>query len=47
LSNTIITPHQGYVVEENYRSFFDSAVTNILSWLDGEVINEIKHASKG
>lgn len=47
LANTIITPHQGYVVEENYRSFFDSAVTNILSWLDGEVINEIKHASKG
>ena len=41
LSNTVITPHQGYVTEENYRVFFEAAVENIAAWLDGEVINAL------
>jgi phosphoglycerate dehydrogenase-like enzyme len=41
LPNTVITPHQGYVVEENYRAFFRGAVLNLRAWLDGRPINEI------
>ena len=39
LSNTVTTPHQGYVTKENYETFFATAVENIRAWLDGEPIN--------
>lgn len=36
LSNTVITPHLGYVTEETYRIFFQDAVEDIRSWLSGQ-----------
>jgi D-3-phosphoglycerate dehydrogenase len=39
LPNTVVTPHQGYVTLENYRQFYESAVDNIKSWLEGKPIN--------
>ena len=41
LSNTVITPHLGYVTVENYGNWFTGTVENIRSWLDGKVINEM------
>jgi len=41
LPNTVITPHQGYVIEENYVNFFRGAVSNVRSWLDGRIVNAL------
>jgi phosphoglycerate dehydrogenase-like enzyme len=41
LPNTVVTPHQGYVTVENYRSSFAGAVANIRAWLDGRVVNSL------
>ena len=34
--NVILTPHIGYVTDENYRSSFPQYVENILGFLDGK-----------
>lgn len=39
--NTVITPHLGFVTVENYRVFFQAAVENIRSWLDGRPVNTL------
>lgn len=39
LPNTVLTPHQGYVTKENFRIFYETAIENILSWLDGAPAN--------
>lgn len=41
LPNAILVPHQGYVVAENYRIFYQGAVDNIRAWLDGKAVNEL------
>jgi phosphoglycerate dehydrogenase-like enzyme len=41
LSNTVVTPHQGYVTVENYRSSFAGAVANVRAWLDGRIVNSL------
>ena len=33
--NTLLTPHLGYVMAENYQVSFSEAVENIEAWLDG------------
>ncbi len=33
--NTVITPHLGYVTDDNYRLYFDHAVEDIGAYLDG------------
>lgn len=38
LENTVITPHLGYVTEENYRLLYGQAVENIRAFLDGSVV---------
>ena len=35
LENTVITPHLGYVTDDNYRVYFDHAVDDIGAYLDG------------
>ena len=35
LENTVITPHLGYVTDDNYRVYFDHAVEDIGAYLDG------------
>ena len=34
--NVIMTPHIGYVTDENYRSSYPQIVENIASFLDGK-----------
>jgi phosphoglycerate dehydrogenase-like enzyme len=42
LPNTVLTPHLGYVTEENYRGFFTQAVEDIEAWLAGAPVRELK-----
>jgi D-3-phosphoglycerate dehydrogenase len=36
LENTVLTPHLGYVVEENYRQGYAQMIENIEAWISGE-----------
>jgi phosphoglycerate dehydrogenase-like enzyme len=40
--NTVLTPHLGYVTEENYRTYFASAVESILGYCAGTPVREIR-----
>lgn len=39
--NTVLTPHLGYVTEENYRTYFASAVESILGYVAGTPVRQI------
>jgi phosphoglycerate dehydrogenase-like enzyme len=41
LDNTVITPHLGYVTEENYRLLYGQAVEDIKGFLDGKVLRAL------
>jgi len=41
--NTVLTPHIGYVTEDNYRVFFGLVVEGIRAWLDGKPIRQLTH----
>jgi len=41
LDNVVLTPHLGYVSEQNYRVYFRDAVENIRAFLDGKPIRVI------
>lgn len=41
LDNIILTPHMGYVVEENYRLSFGQIVENIEAWIKGAPMREM------
>ena len=46
--NTLLSPHLGYVIAENYAVTFGQAVENIAAWLDGKPIRVIDpHAPAG
>ena len=36
--NTVLTPHLGYVTEENMAEFYRDCIANFLAWLDGAPI---------
>lgn len=38
LSNTLVTPHIGYVTRENFKTYFTQAVEDIAAWLKGKPI---------
>jgi phosphoglycerate dehydrogenase-like enzyme len=38
VDNAVITPHLGYVTEENYRRFYGQMVEGIRAWLDGKPV---------
>jgi D-3-phosphoglycerate dehydrogenase len=42
LDNVVITPHLGYVSEQNYRKYFPDILQNIRAWLDGKPIRVIE-----
>jgi len=42
LDNVVITPHLGYVSEQNYRKYFPDIVEDIRAWLDGKPVRVIK-----
>lgn len=41
LDNIVITPHLGYVSEQNYRKYFPDIVENIRAFLDGKPVRVI------
>ncbi|MCF8476569.1 MAG: D-2-hydroxyacid dehydrogenase family protein [Pseudolabrys sp.] len=41
LENTVITPHLGYVSEQNYRKYFSDIVEDIRAFLDGKPVRVI------
>jgi D-3-phosphoglycerate dehydrogenase len=41
LPNTLLTPHLGYVTQNNYRTFYTQIVEDIRAWLDGTPIRVI------
>jgi len=38
LDNVVLTPHLGYVSEQNYRAYFAGMVDDIRAWLDGKPV---------
>jgi len=42
MENVVITPHLGYVSEQNYRKYFPDAVEDIRAWLDGKPVRVIE-----
>ena len=38
MDNVVITPHLGYVSEQNYAKYFADAVEDIRAWLDGRPV---------
>ena len=38
LDNVVLTPHLGYVTEQNYQAFFAGIVDDIRAFLDGKPI---------
>ena len=41
LDNVVITPHLGYVSEQNYKKYFPDIVEDIRAWLDGKPVRVI------
>ena len=41
LENTVLTPHLGYVVEENYRQTYEQMIENIEAWISGTPSREM------
>jgi D-3-phosphoglycerate dehydrogenase len=41
MDNVVITPHLGYVSEQNYRKYFPGIVEDIRAWLDGKPVRLI------
>lgn len=39
LDNVILTPHLGYVSQDNFEAFYQSAVKAIAAWRDGSPVN--------
>lgn len=42
--NTILTPHLGYVADQNYRVFYEDTVADIAAWLAGAPIRLVERA---
>lgn len=41
LDNVVLTPHLGYVSEQNYRKYYPDIVEDIRAWLDGTPVRVI------
>ena len=41
LDNVVLTPHLGYVVDENLKMFYQNALKNIRSWIAGEPLTSM------
>jgi D-3-phosphoglycerate dehydrogenase len=41
LENVVLTPHLGYVSEQNYRKYYPDIVEDIRAWLDGKPVRVI------
>ena len=43
--NTVLTPHLGYVTEENYRTFYEQTIEDIEAFLDGRPVRVLSAGS--
>jgi D-3-phosphoglycerate dehydrogenase len=41
LDNVVLTPHLGYVSQQNYQRYYPDIVENIRGWLDGKPVRII------
>ncbi len=44
LDNTVLTPHLGYVTEENYAVFYREALEDVLAWAAGQPVRVLASA---
>src|SRR6185369_12005503 len=44
MSNVLVTPHMGYVSEDNYRLWYGQIVENICAWKSGKVLRKMDPA---
>jgi phosphoglycerate dehydrogenase-like enzyme len=42
MDNVVITPHLGYVSQQNYQHYFRDIVANIRAFIDGKPVRVIK-----
>ena len=42
LDNVVLTPHVGYVVDDNMKMFYVNALANIKRWMAGEPLTQLK-----
>jgi D-3-phosphoglycerate dehydrogenase len=42
MDNVVLTPHLGYVTEQNYRKQYPEVVEDIRAWLDGKPVRVIE-----
>ena len=42
LDNVVLTPHLGYVVDENLKTFYQNALKNIKNWIAGEPLTPMR-----
>jgi phosphoglycerate dehydrogenase-like enzyme len=42
LENVVLTPHLGYVVDENMKMFYVNALKNIKNWIAGEALTPMR-----
>jgi phosphoglycerate dehydrogenase-like enzyme len=42
MDNVVITPHLGYVSQQNYAKMYPEIVEDIRAWLDGKPVRVIK-----
>ena len=42
LDNAVLTPHIGYVVDDNMKMFYVNALKNIKAWMAGESLTPMK-----
>ncbi len=42
LSNTVLTPHIGYVMEDSFRTYFTQAKEDVAAWLAGKPIRVLE-----
>jgi phosphoglycerate dehydrogenase-like enzyme len=40
--NTVLTPHVGYASTQSYQRFYGDAVADVLGWLDGSPVRELR-----
>jgi phosphoglycerate dehydrogenase-like enzyme len=42
LDNVVLTPHIGYVVDDNMKAFYENALTNVKHWMAGEPLTPLR-----
>jgi phosphoglycerate dehydrogenase-like enzyme len=41
MDNVVLTPHLGYVSQQNYAGYFPDIIEDIRGWLDGKPVRVV------